>query len=432
MKKIVLKSILFCFLIWISPKIYAQNTNIKFDDFFENKTLRIDYYLSGNNKSEKVILQELKQEKHWSGNHNSLIDNFNYGNFSYELYDISTNKLIFSRGFNSLFEEWQSTNEAKTQEKAFYTVNICPFPKKKVKFVVKSLNWEGNRIPIFETTIDPKDYFIRKEAPLKAEYIKISGNKNPNKAVDIAFIAEGYTEKEMDKFIKDVKRVSSYIFEAEPFKSRKKDFNIYAIKSTSTESGTDIPGKNIYKNTATNFTFYTFDVERYLTSFDLKSMADYASNVPYDHIYVLINTDKYGGGGFYNYYTSCSSDNYKTQEVATHELGHGLAGLADEYYNSSVAYNDFYNLKVEPWEPNITTMVNFESKWKNMINKNTKIPTVRTPENKSKVGAFEGGGYLAKGIYSPYQNCNMKSTSTRIFCPVCQKSIEKIINYYCK
>ncbi|MDE5421412.1 IgA Peptidase M64 [Ancylomarina sp. DW003] len=403
--------------------------SVDFETYFENKTLRIDYLLGGNAKEQTVFLQNLKKEAHWGGTTKNLVDTFDYGNFRFKLIDKASGNLIYSRGFGSLFQEWQSTPEAKTLSRSYYQVNVMPFPKQKAQFVIDYRNRDGVFVQLFEYEIDPSNYFILEETAMKVKYSKIMGKGEVNKSIDVAFIAEGYTQEEMGKFRADVERVAGYVLNVEPFKTYANRFNIYALESVSEESGPDIPGKAIYKNTVLNSTFYTFDSERYLTTSDIKTMHDIAANVPYDHIFVLINTEKYGGAGIYNYYTSCSSDHKLSREVASHEFGHGFVGLADEYYTSGVSVEDFYNLKVEPWEPNITTLVNFESKWKSMIEEGLVTPTPRTEEYNDKVGLFEGGGYMSKGIYSPVRDCKMKSNNKDEFCPVCQKACERMLKF---
>ena len=217
------------------------------------------------------------------------------------------------------------------------------------------------------------------------------------------------------------------LFSVEPFASQKSQFNLYALETSSEESGTDIPGRNIYVNTLYNTTFYTFDVARYLTTTDMKSVYDHAASVPFDYLIVLVNSNEYGGGGFYNYISVCTADNYLSASVFIHEFGHEFAGLGDEYYESEVAYQDYYNLKLEPWEPNLTTLVDFKTKWNDLIDPAIQIPTPRTKTNTDKVGVFEGGGYVSKGIYSPMQDCRMKSNKPNSFCPVCQRAIVKTI-----
>ncbi|WP_372752988.1 M64 family metallopeptidase [Labilibaculum sp.] len=420
------KSIVFIILITLSRVCCGQSG---FEKYFEDKSLRIDYMMAGDFDSQAVFFKDIKEEPFWGGSTSNLVDRFGYGNYCFELYDLKSGELIYSKGFNSLFQEWQSTAEAKEIKKAFYQVNVMPYPKNSVRFVLKSRKWDGNREKIWEYTIDPTNYFITEEKPQAIPFTKIMGEGDPATSVDIAFIAEGYTAKEMDKFKADAKRVAGYLLDVPPFDRYADRFNIYAIESVSEESGTDIPGENIYRNTVVNTTFYTFDVDRYLTTFDIKSLHDISANVPYDQIFVLINTDKYGGGGFYNYYSSCSADNALSYEVSSHEFGHGFAGLADEYYSSEVAYDGYYNLEVEPWEPNITTLVHFHEKWENMLSDTVPVPTPRSKKYEGKIGVFEGGGYSAKGIYSPAQDCKMKSNRMKHFCHVCEKAVEEVIRF---
>ncbi len=204
------------------------------------------------------------------------------------------------------------------------------------------------------------------------------------------------------------------------------------MDAVSQDSGTDVPGEGIYVNTALNSSFYTFDLDRYLTTQDIKAVNDYAAAVPHDAIIVLINTTRYGGGGVYNYYSGTSSGNILSEKVFIHEFGHGFAGLADEYYSSTVAYDEFYPLDVEPWEPNITTMVDFGSKWKKDLVKGTPVPTPAEDKYENVTGVFEGGGYSAKGIFRPEMECRMKSNGPKGYCTVCRKAIKEMIEFYIK
>jgi hypothetical protein len=290
----------------------------------------------------------------------------------------------------------------------------------------------GSFSKLYETTIDPNDYFIRKEKTVNASYSKIYYAGDPATNVDLAFIAEGYTTAEMGKFREDVKKMADDLFAEAPFSQFKDKFNIYAVEAISAESGTDIPGEKSYVNTALNASFYTFDLDRYLTTQDLKSVNDYAAVVPHDNIIVLINSNKYGGGGVYNYYSGTTVGHPLSPKVFVHEFGHGFAGLADEYYSSEVAYEEFYPLNVEPWEPNITTMVNFDAKWKKLIAKETPIPTPDEEKYGNVTGLFEGGGYSAKGIFRSEQDCRMKSNSPKGYCSVCRDAVKKMIEFYTK
>jgi hypothetical protein len=245
----------------------------------------------------------------------------------------------------------------------------------------------------------------------------------------------------MEKFRSDVNRHIGYLFEMEPYKHRQNDFNIWAVESVSPKSGTDIPHHDIWKQTAANSNFYTFKTDRYLTASDHTLLCQLTSNVPCDIIYVIVNTEKYGGGGIYNFYGLSMSDHSTTPQVFVHEFGHAFAGLADEYfYEMDESFIDMYNTAIEPWEPNITSLVEFEKKWKDMLDENTPIPTpVPAAANASGakdhtqiLGVYEGGGYMTKGIYRPVDNCRMRANNAIGFCPVCQRAIERMIDYYCK
>ncbi|MFW6275764.1 MAG: M64 family metallopeptidase [bacterium] len=403
-----------------------------FDDYFIKKSFRFDFLLGGKANEVTVYPVEKKQEPYWAGSINGLIDTFNYGICRFRVFDEKSGDLIYSRGFSTLFQEWQTIPEAKIIERSFYQSITFPFPLNPVRFEIDVRQWMGEFKTIFTTEIDPDDYFILKEPLLPYETKVIFESGNPQEKIDLVFLAEGYKKEEMGKFMADAQRLTQYLFEQEPFKSVRNCFNIRTVLSPSVDSGTDVPGEGIYKNTIFNSSFYTFDIDRYLTTDDMKAIHDAAACVPYDHIYILVNTDRYGGGGIYNFLNICSADNALSEEVFVHEFGHGFAGLGDEYYSSSVAYEDFYNTSIEPWEPNLTTLIDFESKWAVMVNDTVPIPTPRLKKFSNTVGVFEGGGYQAKGIYSPFIDCRMKSNDAKSFCPVCIGAIQRMINFYCQ
>jgi len=403
-----------------------------FDKYFSDKVLRFDFMLAGNSAKTTVYPVGMKEESLFGGSRTQLTDPFSYGNLKYELYDAAGNKLIYSRGFCTLYQEWQTTAEAKVMERSFYEVATMPFPRNKVRFVLSMRERNGLFKKLYETEIDPADYFIRKEKPVNANVTKIYYSGDASNAVDLAFIAEGYKAGEMDKFRADVKKMADALFSEPPFSQYKDKFNIWAVEAISADSGTDIPGEKLYANTALNSSFYTFDLDRYLTTQDLKSVNDYAALVPHDNIIVLINSERYGGGGVYNYYSGTTVGHPLSAKVFIHEFGHGFAGLADEYYSSEVAYEEFYPLNVEPWEPNITTMVSFESKWKNIIKPGIPVPTPAEEKYSNVTGLFEGGGYSAKGIFRPEMDCRMKSNATKGFCSVCREAVKQMIEFYIK
>jgi hypothetical protein len=290
-------------------------------------------------------------------------------------------------------------------------------------------SWEGEFKSAWTGLFDPGSIFADPSIPAQFESVDLEIHGAPEHKIDILFLAEGYREHEMDKFLEDARRSAGYIFSEEPFKSRREFFNVRAVKSVSKDSGTDIPGQGVWKNTLLNSSFYTFGIERYMTTMDFAAVCDVAANAHYDQIYILVNTEKYGGGGMYNLYSISAADNLDSRAVVIHEFGHAFGGLADEYYNSAVAYTDFFNLDIEPWNPNLTTLVNFESKWKDQIVKDTPIPTPREEAFEHTVGVYEGGGYVAKDVYRPMIDCRMH-TNDAPFCPVCESALLKMIDRY--
>jgi hypothetical protein len=389
--------------------------------------MRVDFVLTGNANSEEIKLDKVSKEIYWGGSKKHLIDELNFGEYKLEILDLKSEKLIYSQGFCTLFEEWQTTLEADTVTREFTQTILFPYPKKPVLLKIYSRSWEGIFKEIFTQEIYPKKHTYNSKI-VKFAYTKILDHGDPSTKVDLVFLAEGYTVNEMEKFKDDAQQFIDYLFLFEPYSSNKEKFNIWLVNSWSEESGTDIPGDSIYKNTVLNSNFYTFGSERYLTTEDYFAVKDIASLVPYDAICILVNSEKYGGGGIYNHYCISSVDHALSNEVFIHELGHSFAGLGDEYYNSSTAYNDFFNLEIEPWQPNLTTLVNFDLKWKSLMIPETPIPTPREESYSNTIGVYEGGGYVNKGMYSPYMDCRMKTNEAGGFCPVCQETIMRIIN----
>ncbi|MFH2094206.1 MAG: M64 family metallopeptidase [Bacteroidota bacterium] len=408
---------------------HSQDT---FSKYFEEGSMRVDFMLAGNNTSEQVFMDQVKKEPYWGGSKVNLVDTLNLGNFRYMVYDSLSGNLLYSRGFCSLFQEWQATPEALKINRSFYETVVFPFPLNTIKLELYKRNRDNSMTLLLEHYICPRNYFIKEDIlKFPVEQIKHSGE--PAKSLDIVFLPDGYTKDEMGKFREDVNRFAGYLLKAKPFNGFTDMINIWCVLAPSQDSGTDIPGEGVWKTTILNSSFYTFDTDRYLTTFDIKSVRDMAANAPYDQIYILVNTDIYGGGGVYNYYSLCSSDNFMSEQVFLHEFGHGFAGLADEYYTSDVAVEEYYDLKVEPWEPNITTMADFGKKWKNMIAKGTPIPTPYDRRYFGKVGLFEGAGYSARNIYRPYYECTMKTLDAPDgFCPVCSKAIYDMLMFYVK
>ncbi len=402
----------------------------QFDQYFINKTMRIDYVHAGNHAQDEYYVKQIKQEPHWGGSHKNLIDTFKFGKYFFEVFDQETNTLIYSRGYSSLFGEWQTTDESKKIKKAFYEGIVFPFPKKNIRVVWYARDWSGKFQKQMELDVDPESYFIDPVLDQPYPVYKALKTGAPHEKVDIVILPDGYHESEMDLFKKDCDKFASELFKYHPYSDYKEHFNIYGVMAPSQDSGNDIPADSIWKNTQLSTSFYTFDSERYCMTEDYKAVRDVAANVPYDQIYILVNNEKYGGGAIYNFYNVSVNSNAKAGQIFIHELGHGFAGLGDEYYTSSTSYNEFYNLNVEPWEPNITTLIDFDSKWKHLMDQKTPIPTPETKEYEDVLGVFEGGGYVAKGVYRPKQDCLMNSFRDVHFCKACEESIIKMILFY--
>lgn len=394
---------------------------------FENKTLRIDYLHSGDKNSSSIEFLAWKEEPFWGGPRRNLIDDPLKGEFVVEVFDISKDELIYSKGFSTLFNEWQTTDGALSSSATFYESVIIPFPKQPIKIRLSRRDKKQQFHVIFETSFDPLSTAIEKTPPPSYPVQKILDSGDSATHIDLLFLPEGYTQDEMEKFRQDVEKFKNAMFSWSPYDEYKHRFNIWIAEAPSQESGTDIPQDGIWRDTILNSSFNTFDIRRYLTTFDYKSVRDLASCAPYDQIYIIVNSNKYGGSGIYNFYTIFTSDNNMSEFLFMHESGHGFVALADEYYSSDVPYSDFFDLTTEPYQENITTLIDFESKWKDMIEPNTPIPTPDDPLYYQTVGVFEGAGYQARGIYRPYHDCTMKSKSINNFCPVCKRAIRRTI-----
>jgi hypothetical protein len=409
----------------------SLNAQVNYEDYFTNNTLRFDYNRCGTATSEQVSFVQMKQEGKWSGPRQHLIDPYAWGEYRVELYDKATKKLIYSRGYAGLYSEWQSTAEAKLTSRCFYETALVPFPKKPATLQLYSRDRKTKLVKAFEYQIDPVNYFISKEnGPTYKSYM-VHDSGDPASKIDVVFLPDGFTASEMDKFSEAVKSFSKGLLETAPFAAAADKFNCWLVEAPSLESGTDVPGKGIYKNTLLSTGFYTFDSERYNMTYDIKSVRDVASNVPYDIIIILVNSEKYGGGGVYNYYGCFTAFNKQSIGVFIHEFGHTFSWLADEYYTSDVAYQDYIDMSVEPIQPNVTNMVDFGKKWKSMVKAGTPIPTPRKPEFEGVLGAYEGGLYTSKGVFSPMAKCKMNWLGDP-FCPVCSKTLRDMIDYYTK
>lgn len=422
------------FLLTISFFLLALGANSQeFDNYFIDKALRIDYIFTGDSKSQSVSLDQLNQLPKWSGRKNNLSELLRQGNGQIKVTDPESGKCIYKDSFSTLFQEWQTTPEAGTVRKSFENSFLVPYPKYKVIVEVSLRNNLGVYVTAIKHTVDPNDILIKKKGlkNIPSYTIAHQGNlQDVNKCVNVVILAEGYTADEMPKFREHARITCEAMFNHNPFNRLKDKFNILAVETISKESGVSVPRENEWKETVFHSHFDTFYSNRYLTTTNVKDMHDAIAGIPYAHIIILANTNVYGGGGIFNAYTLTTTGHPDFRPVVVHEFGHSFAGLADEYYYEGDTFSDTYPLTIEPWEPNITTLVDFSSKWKNLLAPQTPIPTDIKQADKYPFGVFEGAGYSSKGIYRPAVDCRMKTNTCKDFCPACQSAIEQLVKFY--
>ena len=424
---------LFCTLftlVFFLGMAFAQH----FDQFFENKNLRVNYLHIGNLTQEALKIDHFTAGGTWNGTRQFLVEPNMYGDIVVELFDSVSNKLIYSRSYSCLFTEYRTTERGETEVTSMEESVNVPFPKNTVK--LKFTAYDRKRVG----TVLSESYFnpnTTPTEPLVKNYSTMNlhiGN-TPDKAIDILFIPDGYAKSDAKLLKKDMKRFASYVMNCSPYKEMKNKVNIRAIKGYSEDSGITQPQNDIYKKTLVNTAYNALDLDRYLMCLGVWNLYDVADDAPFDAIVIICNSEKYGGGGIYNFYCTVYNHGEYPDYVIVHEMGHLIGGLADEYYTSEVSVQDFYPSDVEPVEPNLTTLVDFDSKWKNMLDENTPIPTPvtgkGTPEY-DQLGVYEGGGYVAKGVYRPAQHCTMHQIRYNDFCPVCKKTLEEVIDYYAR
>ncbi len=377
-----------------------------------------------------MALRELSATDHWWGRRVNLDNVPLKGNGDLTLYDAESGKVIYKTSFSSLFQEWITTPEAATISKSFEFTLLVPMPLKAVtaEMVLRDNTGKESKL---RHTISPDDRLIRDRSHQRAlphRYLHQGGNSE--ECIDVVILAEGYTVGQMYTFFDDALIATNEILSYEPFKSHADKFNFIAIASASTDSNVSVPQDEAWRETAVGSNFLTFYMDRYLTSGNVYAMYDLATNIPCEHFIILANTDTYGGGGIYNSYTLTTAHHRAFRPVVVHEFGHSFGGLGDEYFYLSTDNNDeMHSLDHEPWEPNITTLVDFESKWADMVEKGIEIPTAVTEERSKNytVGVYEGGGYRAKGIYRPTDVCRMRDNTADRFCPVCERALERVI-----
>ena len=402
-----------------------------FADHFADKTLRVDYIFNGNASGQAICLDGLSALPTWAGRKHHLAELPLQGNGQIVMRNAASGKTIYTTSFSSLFQEWLETDEARNVTKGFENTFLLPYPLQPVEIEITLLDPRRNVRASMKHIVHPNDVLIEQKGNSHITPHKyLLHNDSPEKCINVAILAEGYTPQEMQTFYEDADIACKSIFDHEPFKSMKKRFNVVTVASPSTDSGVSVPRLNEWKHTAFGSHFSTFYSDRYLTTSRVKAIHDALAGIPYEHIIILANTEEYGGGGIYNSYTLTTAHHPMFRPVVVHEFGHSFGGLADEYFYDNDVMTDTYPLDIEPWEQNISTQVDFAAKWKDMLSENTPVPTPAEVSENYPTGVYEGGGYSAKGIFRPAENCRMRTNEYPAFCPVCQRALRRIIEFY--
>ncbi len=411
----------------------SGHTSTPFDHYFTTETCRVDFHLSGDAMHTKAYVLKISREPIWGGRQTADGQFMNRGDYRFVVTDSLSGQVLYSDGFNALFREWQTTPEALQLGKTFEQTILFPFPKQTVQVRIESRKSLDEWSTLSEFYIRPEDKLIVRNQSPKVPFKTLQKFNDPSKAVDIAILAEGYTARERNRFYDDARQLMKYLLEHEPFKKYASQLNFYAVAVPSEESGISEPHNDEWKNTALGSHFHTFYSKRYLMTGNVFRVMDFASVVPADVVYILSNTTHYGGGGIYNYYALTAARGRDAASVAVHEFGHSFAGLADEYfYENGDVLDQTYDTAVEPWEPNITTLQQFNRKWSQLLPADSPIPTPLPADSTlhrstQLTGVFEGAGYQSKGIYRPAPDCRMETNRAPGFCPVCEKAVEERI-----
>jgi hypothetical protein len=439
------------------------------------RTLRVDYYHTGNSHEEwfsldRVVLEPLE----WPGNLNKSVDESQLGNYLFEVREQGSGKLVYSRGFNSVFGEWKTTEEALHGNRTFSESLRFPSPEAPVEVSLKEREESGFR-EVWKTVVDPRDKFVdRSRPPSPGALMKLQKMGDPATKVDLLLLGDGYTAAERPKFERDAQRYMEALFSTSPFREHRQDFNVWGLCPAAEESGVSRPSTGIYRRSPVGAAYDAFGSERYVLTTENRTLRDVASFAPYEFIEILVNGETYGGGGIFNQYATVAIDNKWAGYVGVHEFGHHFAALADEYYTSDVAYLP-PEKKTDPWEPNVTALFDPANlKWKDLVTAGTPVPTPWSKEEfdgferdiqrqrrelraagkpeaemdelfrkerakedemlgsekyAGKVGAFEGANYAAKGYYRPEVDCIMFTRHDK-FCAVCRRAIERVIGMY--
>ncbi len=388
----------------------------RFNDYFEDATLRLDYVFAGDANSQQLFVDQLSRLPRWYGRRARLSELPLHGNGQLTVRSHSDQRVVYRHSFSTLFQEWLATDEAKHTRRSFENVFLVPFPKDTVDVTVELFDFHARVQATMTHTVVPTDILIgRKGGQGTTPFVTLQQAADTTRCIHIAYVPEGYTRDELPLFKEHCQRAMEALFRHEPFTSMRDRFNIVALMAPSADSGVSDPGAGIWLNTALGSHFDTFYSKRYLTTLHLKQLHDLLAGTPYEHIIILANTAHYGGGGIYNSYNLSYTGGEKFEPVVVHEFGHSFGGLGDEY-----PYGDddpMYFPDTEPWEPNLTTLHDFSGKWQNLI-------------DAGRASLIEGGGYLSKGVFRGRDDCRMRTNEEPDFCPVCQQALRRLIDFF--
>lgn len=412
-KFVVIKRYLFVLLVCLCGLTAQAQV---FDEWFCDRTLRLDYVFAGDVQHQQIYVDQLVQMPRWYGRRTHLAELPLAGNGQITVRSHRSQQVIYRHSFSTLFQEWLATDEAKHTQRSFENVFLVPFPLDTVDITVQLFDFHNHVQATMTHTVSPSDVLISRQGErLVSPYVTLQQAADTTRCIHIAYVPEGYTAEQMPQYLDHCRQAMKALFRHEPFKSLRPRFNIIALTTPSVDSGVSIPGKGLWLNTVLGSHFDTFYVPRYLTTLHLKQLHNLLAGTPYEHIIILANTPNYGGGGIYNSYNLSYTGGDKFEPVVVHEFGHSFGGLGDEYpYGEE---DPMYFADTEPWEPNLTTLHDFSQKWQNLI-------------DQGRASLVEGGGYQTKGVWRGQADCRMRTNEEPDFCPVCQQALERLIRFY--
>lgn len=255
--------------------------------------------------------------------------------------------------------------------------------------------------------------------PAAGDCQPILENGSQGARIDLVVLGDGYTEAEKDKFYQDAQKAVEGMLASETYSAYAPVFNAYAVFTASAQSGADDPSAGVLVDTAFDATYDTSGIDYLLAINYGKALQELNTRFPEKDVALcLVNATAYGGSGGAVAVVSLDSNSL---EVVRHELGHTLAGLADEYTAPYPGYPDG-----DP-EPNVASAEHLDPvKWDMWLTPGVPIPTPDSASNgpHDPIGAFEGARYKATGVFRPASNCLMRELNVT-FCPVCAEAMVK-------